>query len=882
MIALCVVVVAGMFAEQQNNVLYQQSARSAVQSELSIIRAKLEGNITSNMQLVQGLVATISTEPWMPQERFSQLADNLFDKTSQLRNIAGAPDLVVKLIYPLKGNEQAIGLDYRKNASQREAALRAQQTGRIVLAGPVNLVQGGEGIIGRFPVFVGDSGSKEFWGLISAVIDVQRLYKDSGLAAPDLPIAVAIRGKDGLGPDGAQFYGPDWIAAAAPVTAPVTLPNGSWELLAVPREGWHAAAPSAWGLRLMIAVLGALVVVPIFISGRLAEERLAHLRALRGSESELRRVSRRLKMALQTSRIGIWEADLATGDLFWDDRVNAIFGKPQDGGPRHYQDWVDALHPDDLERAIEEFRVAVEETGSYHSEYRVLTADGEVRYVRAIGMVYTDPGSTPKIAGVNWDVTADVELNLSLKEASRLTEARNTALAEAKAHIEHNALHDSLTGLPNRRFLDRVLKDLARPDALGGQRLALLHIDLDRFKQINDTLGHAAGDAMLVHASDVLKSNVRPEDFVARIGGDEFVIVCLVDEDDTVAGDLASRVIERMRQPVIYEGHECRFGVSVGIASGRGDQVDAKKLLVDADIALYRAKSRGRNRFEYFSEALQAEVIQTKRVADQILQGLDRGEFEPWFQPQFDARTLDVVGCEALVRWRHPTEGILAPASFMAVAEELNVVPTIDKLVLEQSLRQLAQWDVAGLRVPRVSVNVSSRRLRDDTLLASLRDLHIQPGRLSFELVESIFLDENDDVARLHVDQIKELGIDIEIDDFGTGYASIISLLNLKPRRLKIDRQLVAPIVKGGGQRHLVASVVEIGKSLGVDVVGEGVETLEHASILRDLGCDVLQGYALARPMPANDVERFLRDEPWRKMSRPFHVKDSAKVRRPA
>ncbi|RYE83663.1 MAG: GGDEF domain-containing protein, partial [Hyphomicrobiales bacterium] len=349
--------------------------------------------------------------------------------------------------------------------------------------------------------------------------------------------------------------------------------------------------------------------------------------------------------------------------------------------------------------------------------------------------------------------------------------------------------------------------------------------------------------------------------------------------DDSVLGDLADRIIIRMRQPVNYEGHECRFGVSVGIATALGTQVDPRKLLVDADIALYKAKSRGRNRYEFFSQELQAEVVKTKRVADQILQGLDRGEFEPWFQPQFDARTLDVVGCEALVRWRHPTEGILAPDAFLSVAEELNVVGTIDRLVLEQSLKWQAEWLAAGLNVPRISVNVSSRRLGDEQLVPSLRELNIKPGTVAFELVESIFLDEGDDVVHWHADQIKELGIEIEIDDFGTGYASIVSLLKLKPKRLKIDRQLVMPVVESTAQRHLVESVIEIGKSLGIDVVGEGVETMEHARILRDLGCDVLQGFAFARPMAAAKVADFVRAESWRggagplRQNRPVVVK---------
>jgi diguanylate cyclase (GGDEF)-like protein len=854
---------AGAFADYQNTVLYQQSERAQVQDKLGLIRAKLEGNINGNIQLVQGLVATLSTEPGMQQDRFSQLADNLFDKGGQLRNIAAAPDMIVQMMYPLEGNEKAIGLDYRANAAQREAVMRARDTKQMVLAGPVDLVQGGQGFVGRFPVFVGESAAKEFWGVISAVIDVQRLYAGSGLLDPSLPIAVAIIGRDALGAEGKQFFGPEAIIEQDPVVAEVTLPSGAWEMYAVPKGGWVATPPSAWGLRLVMALLGSLVVIPTFISGLLTEERQQHIQALAAREAELTRLSRRLGMALQTSKVGVWENDLATGNLYWDDRVNAIFGLPQDGGPRHYLDWELALHPDDRKRAIAEFSEAVNHSGHYYSEYRVVTPIG-VRNIRAIGTVYEDEGTTAKIVGVNWDVTADVALNDSLKEANRLSEARNAALAKAKADIEHNSLHDSLTGLPNRRYLDDILQRHAARCALNGRKLALLHIDLDRFKQINDTLGHAAGDAMLIHASDVLKSNIRPEDFVARIGGDEFVVVSAIDGDDTVLGDLADRIIVRMRQPVNYEGHECRFGVSVGIATAIGVDVDPRKLLVNADIALYKAKSRGRNRYEFFSEALQAEVIKTKRVADQILQGLDRGEFEPWFQPQFDARTLDVVGAEALARWRHPTEGILAPASFMAVAEELNVVATIDRLVLEQALKWQAKWQAEGLHIPRISVNVSSRRLRDEQLVQSLRDMAIPPGTVAFELVESIFLDEGDDEVLWQVDQLKELGIDIEIDDFGTGYASIISLLKLQPRRLKIDRQLVTPVVDKAAQRHLVESVIEIGKSLDIGVVGEGVETMEHARILRDLGCDVLQGYAFARPMAAEALAGFLRAEGWR------------------
>jgi diguanylate cyclase (GGDEF)-like protein len=862
-VTFLVMLAVAWFAAAQTQSAYDQRVRADVLKEMSVVRAKLEGNVSGNVQLVRGLVAVIATEPDMQQGRFAQLARKLLSEYSQLRNIAAAPDLVVRLMYPLEGNEKAIGLDYRTNAAQRAATLRAQQTGQMILAGPVDLVQGGRGFIGRFPVFIGEAKRQQFWGIVSAVVDTDRLYADSGLTDPDLTLDIAITGSDGRGRLGDQFYGEPSTVTDNPVTASVVLPTGEWIMSAVPKGGWTRIAPDAllvWGGFMVLAVL---MSAPIFFSGRLMEERQRNLRELKSREAELRRLSRRLGVALESSQVGVFELDLETRELLWDDRVNALYGLPQDGGPRGYENWRDALHPDDLRRAEEEYRLGCEVTGTYHSEYRIITPAGIVRNIRAIGTVYKDPHSTPKMVGVNWDVSADVALNDNLKRANRLSEARYAELEAAKAAIEHNALHDSLTGLPNRRYLDDVLKARAEQAGRYGGTLALLHIDLDRFKQINDTLGHAAGDAMLVHAAYTLSANCGPGDFVARIGGDEFVVVSIVHEGEAALAGLADRLIAQMRQPILYEGHECRSGISVGIATEGGSEPDPNRLLINADIALYRAKSRGRSRYEFFTSALQAEVIRTKRVADEILHGLETDQFIPWYQPQFNAVTLEIAGVEALARWQHPTEGILPPAHFLDVAEDLNVVSTIDRIVLEKALDEFSRWEKLELGIPKVAVNVSARRLQDEQLIASLKDLSFEPGRLAFELVESIFLDETDDMVRWNAEQIKELGIDIEIDDFGTGYASIVSLMKLKPRRLKIDRQLVGPIVTSAAQRRLVQSIVDIGRSLDIEVVGEGVETMEHAAILRDLGCNMLQGYAFAAPMSADALVDFVRGRGW-------------------
>ncbi|WP_287322134.1 EAL domain-containing protein, partial [Mesorhizobium sp.] len=847
-----VIAVGAAFADHQNKVVSDQAARADVLAKVNLIRAKLEGNINGNLQLVQGLVAAVVTEPYMGQQRFASLASNLFGRGSQLKNIAGAPDLVISLMYPMNGNDKAIGLDYRKDERQRLAALRARDKRELILAGPVDLRQGGQGFVGRIPVFVRSAGNTErFWGIISAVVDVQRLYKASGLLDDDLGIDIALIGKDALGPGGEQFFGNERVAKSNPVTADVLLPSGSWRIAAIPKNGWPSTPDNAWFLRAIMAVAGALVVIPFLVTGRLIGERQRNY-------AELSRLSRRLELALEASAIGVWEHDLATNELAWDERVNEIYGKPV-GEHRGYLDWAGAIHPDDLAGANADFDRAMADGGPYLSEYRIIRPDGEIRHVRSKAIIYRAADDTPKMIGAEWDVTADVLLNKDLVRAKQLSESKNAELESAKARIEHIALHDSLTGLPNRRYLDQVLEDNAANARRTGGYAALLHIDLDRFKHINDTLGHAAGDAMLVHASTVLRSKVDGEGFVARIGGDEFIVLCAVHDDVEQLALLADRVISQMREPVYYQGHRCRFGVSVGIAVDNGKDVEAKHLLVNADIALYRAKSRGRNRYEFFTEAMQSEIVETKHIADEILGGLERNEFIPYYQPQFDAKTLAIVGVEALARWRHPEKGILAPDVFLRIAEELNVVSIIDRNILEQSLLDLEGWSAANLHIPRVSVNVSARRLQDEELIKSLRELNIKKGTVAFELVESIFLDENDDFVTWNLEQIKELGIDIEIDDFGTGYASIVSLLKLQPRRLKIDRQLVIPIVKSPQRRQVVSSIIEIGKSLGIEVVAEGVETMEHAQTLKSLGCDILQGYAFGHALDADGLKAFVR-----------------------
>ncbi|MGV3549761.1 bifunctional diguanylate cyclase/phosphodiesterase [Rhizobium sp.] len=856
--AVVMLLVDWQMRDSDNRDMRQQVLRDLVR-----IRTELESDIHGNVKLVQGYVAALETEPGMSQQRYSELGTRILQHETVIRNVAAAPDFVVSMIYPMKGNEKVIGLDYTKNEAQRAAAMKVRETRQLLLTGPVKLLQGGEAVIARFPVIQTlPDGSENFWGIVSAVFDLEKLYEASGLRGRDLDIDVAIAVvRPGL-QDASPFFGTVETLSDNPVSVTMRLGHEDWRLSAIPKGGWSAMAANPWGTRLLMLLISLVVVAPMIWTGRLTEERERHLRILRDREDEMQALSQRLQIALETSKIGVWDFDTTSGVLIWDERMRDLYDVQVPEGKASYADWKGALHPADLAQAEADFAKAIATEQQYENQFRVIWRNGDVRHVRAIGTTYRDSLGHKKIVGVNWDVTEDVRLQEDLRRAKQVSDVQNEQLEEARLVMESAAMHDALTGLPNRRYLDRIVADYEQRPA-EEMALTVMHIDLDRFKDINDTLGHAAGDRILRHAATTLAELVFVGDFLARIGGDEFVVISAPDNRGKDYMELAGRLIEAISRPVLHEGHECRVGSSIGIATRSAADSRIEQVLVNADIALYEAKRRGRNRVESFTDFLRQEVVNTKRTADEILRGLEQNEFMAYFQPQFDAHTLELVGLEALARWDHPTKGILAPAAFLDIAESLKVVAQIDAAVLNQALLQQFRLNASGFPVPKVSVNVSAQRLMDETLFERLENLSFRPGSLSFELLESISFDGEDRELVHQIERLKALGADIEIDDFGSGHASIVTLLKLTPRRLKIDRQLVIPLLESRSQQKLVASIIEIGRSRGIEIVAEGVETMAHAHVLRDLGCNILQGYALARPMPPGELLGFIGERRW-------------------
>ncbi|MEP2260004.1 MAG: bifunctional diguanylate cyclase/phosphodiesterase [Paracoccaceae bacterium] len=431
-------------------------------------------------------------------------------------------------------------------------------------------------------------------------------------------------------------------------------------------------------------------------------------------------------------------------------------------------------------------------------------------------------------------------------------------LEKANQDISYQALHDELTGLGNRRYLSMRFEEMASERERKGGELAALHIDLDRFKQINDTMGHAAGDFVLKAVADRLRENVRTEDVLARIGGDEFFILIRCGHNSDWPEALADRIVRLVGRPLEFEERPCRFGVSVGVA--QTPLIAAEDLLTSSDVALYKAKDGGRARAASFDQKDLQQLRETKKLSDDIQRGLECGEFVPYYQALVDAKTFEPQGFEVLARWQHPTEGLLLPCSFLATASEMQLESQIDRMIFKKAINECATHFTDGF-APSLSFNVSLARIMDPELVTDAHRLHYR-GQVSLELLETIFLEEETEEVMMRIDTLRDMGFDFAVDDFGSGRASIIALQNLAPDRLKIDGRLIAPITKSQSARKLVRSIIEIGQSLDVRVTAEGVETKEHAEILSGTHCDILQGYFFAHPSPFEEAKKLILEPP--------------------
>ena len=429
-----------------------------------------------------------------------------------------------------------------------------------------------------------------------------------------------------------------------------------------------------------------------------------------------------------------------------------------------------------------------------------------------------------------------------------------TEQRRSEVKIEYMAHHDSLTGLANRVLLNERLEHaLDRTDP--EQMVAVHHLDLDQFKAVNDTFGHPAGDKLLKIVADRLRGLVRETDTIARMGGDEFVIVQSAIADPADATSLAQRVIRLMSEPYDLDGQQAVIGASIGIAVGPGDGSSADKLLRNADLALYRAKGDGRGTFRFFEPAMDLQM-QTRRILEQELRkALPAGEFELYYQPVVNLVSNEISGFEALLRWHHPTQGMIAPATFIPLAEEIGFIVPLGEWVIRQACAAAARWP-GDLRV---AVNISAVQFRNaglmQVIVGALANSGLDPTRLEIEITETVLL-ENKETTLDVLHQLRALGVRIAMDDFGTGYSSLTYLQCFPFDKIKIDRSFVKDIAENTGSLNIVRAVAALANGMGMTATAEGVETREQLDRITSEGCTEMQGFLFSQPLPAHEIER--------------------------
>ncbi|WP_460194714.1 EAL domain-containing protein [Thermosynechococcus sp. FA-CM-4201] len=574
------------------------------------------------------------------------------------------------------------------------------------------------------------------------------------------------------------------------------------------------------------------------------------------SELALRISEERYALAAEGANDGLWDWHISDRSMYYSPRWELLIGETPGTLQPTIEEWWRRVHPDDLERLRQSMKEHLLGTRPhFECEFRIKHADGSYRWMRSRGKALRNEEGQPyRMAGSMTDVT---EYHLIQEQ------------------ILHDALHDAMTGLPNRvLFMDRLSQAITRRVRRPHSLFAVLFLDVDRFKVINDSLGHLAGDQLLIGIGQRLTACTRAEDTIARLGGDEFAI--LLEELTTPAQaiEVAERVLVALSRPFLLEGHEVFTSASIGIAFPSEESKTAEDLLRDADTAMYRAKSLGKARYEVFSMTMRAQSIALMQIETDLRRAAERDEFLVYYQPIVDLSTLNIVGFETLLRWQHPERGIVSPGEFMSVAEETGLILPISWWVMAEACRQMQRWSKVFPRSRglSISVNLSGRHFQQADLLLNLRSIlsetEFPAERLRLEVTEGILID-NKEVAIATLEEIRAMGIGLYMDDFGTGYSSLSYLHRFPIDTLKIDRTFISALNSEESSATIVHTILMLAHSLRLKVVAEGIETRQQYRVLQALGCNYGQGYFFARPLSAQQVEQLFASQSLPHLIRP-------------
>jgi len=572
------------------------------------------------------------------------------------------------------------------------------------------------------------------------------------------------------------------------------------------------------------------------------ESRIAS-QAVQRVESALRQSEERFLQLAANIPECFWLIDVELRKVVY---VNAayeqIWGRRVDDLYRDRMDWLRHVHPEDYERIADAARRAA--LGGLNEDFRTLRPDGSVRWLHVRTFpILDEAGAVRSVGGVANDVTSFVD------QQQRLT------------HLAH---YDSLTALPNRLLFYERLSGAIAMARRNGWKLGVLFIDLDRFKNVNDTLGHIAGDELLRQVAGRLSGCLRESDTVGRLGGDEFAVILPELEDGQLASVVARKVVDALALPIQLEGEDVFASASIGITLFPDDADDLHTLLRNADTAMYRAKDLGRNNYQFYTAAMNERARERLLLETDLRHAMARQEFVLHYQPKVSCSSGRMVGFEALIRWRHPQRGLVPPSEFIGLLEETGLIVQVGQWVLRTACAQAQAWRQAGLGAPSIAVNLSGRQLQSDLLVdevvSALEDSGLPASALELELTESVLM-HNAELAARTLNRLKAKGVSISVDDFGTGYSSLSYLKRFPLDSVKVDRSFVQDIAADPDDASITRAVITMAHHLKLKVVAEGVETEGQLALLIANRCDQIQGFYFCRPLPTDEVEALLRED---------------------
>ena len=907
---------------------------------------------------------------------FTKLATEMLPLYPGISSLQLLPDGLLQHIVPIKGNEGAIGHNVLLDPKRNKEALLAMNTGKLTLAGPFNLVQGGLGAVARLPIYLDVNGKSTFWGFTAALIRFPDILNGANL--PSLLDSGIGYQLSRIHPDTGDIH----VIATSNTrllddseSFTIDTPNGYWTFKAYPINGWRDYSVLFLGCFIGLVFVS----LTTFLSFLLTRIRLNNIRlekvvinrtiALEDNLKQLVESERRLNLSQKVGGIGTWEWNIKTNNLLWSEQVPLLLGYLNSKLDTTYDNFLNAIHPDDKERVVDAINNSIEFGAEYNIDHRVIWPDGRIFWLNERGDIIRDNNGEPVLmSGVVIDITerklnaeklllssrvfSDTHEGITITDSNKLIVDVNPAFCEITGYSREEVIgknprilssgkqtpefyqemwqgiydhgywqgeiwnrkqngetyaesltisvlkdetgkevnyvgvftditkskqqqeqlsriahYDLLTDLPNRVLLaDRVSQAMLQCRR-HEKSLAVVFLDLDGFKAVNDTYGHDVGDELLIALSVRMKEALREGDTLARIGGDEFVAVLTDLHTVEDCEPILERLLLAASEQITIGDVVLNVSASIGVTFYPQDKADADQLMRHADQAMYAAKESGKNRYHLFDTEQDDAVKVQRESLEAIRNALDTHQFMLYYQPKVNMRSGIVIGVEALIRWQHPKRGLLNPIDFLPVIENHPMNIELGEWVIDTALTQISQWQKMGLALPIcTSVNIAAVQLQQPNFTQRLSGLlaahpDVEPCYLELEVLETSALEDVHNVSTI-MKACMGLGVKFSLDDFGTGYSSLTYLRRLPANVIKIDQSFVRDMIDDPDDLAIVEGVIALAKSFKRDVIAEGVETIEHGTALLQLDCHLAQGYGIAKPMPASEIQAWIKD--WR------------------